>query len=559
MAQVRRGVWLGSVGLALYLSCQGSKNHELADPEAYAGDSACARCHQPIYEAYQKTWKAHSLLPVTADLVKIENFSASAVYDAPNDFYYWAKWERDSLYIYEARLRGRDTVHLRRERVDFTIGSGHGTRSYLLWRNGYLYEAPLTWYASAGRWDLSPGYAQGKNSRFSREIEPACLACHASETVPVPYTYNRYTKVGGALGCESCHGPGAHHVANPQDSFYHWSRWAVERQMDVCSRCHLEGLTVEKGRSFRPGERLADWAAIFLPERADLGAFGIASHVERLRLSRCFQSGRLTCTSCHAPHPEKAVPTYEARCLSCHTQGCQNSMHPTSGCISCHMPRDTTIDIPHVRFTDHYIRIVKSGAKRAISSSPRLLCATESAPDSALIGHAYLKWHVEGEEPSALGPALTILARHPEPAALAQALYVAQQPQQALPWAEKALANDSSLLLLELRGYLLEATGRMEEAINWWEKVAQKAPSHPDALFRKVVLAAQLGRLSPKQAYNQFSQLLALQPFQPQYQYNAGLAAWQMGRQDLARAHWRQALQLDPDYKPAKDALKALP
>jgi tetratricopeptide (TPR) repeat protein len=223
------------------------------------------------------------------------------------------------------------------------------------------------------------------------------------------------------------------------------------------------------------------------------------------------------------------------------------------------MPRDTTIDIPHVRFTDHYIRIVKSGAKRAISSSPRLLCATESAPDSALIGHAYLKWHVEGEEPSALGPALTILARHPEPAALAQALYVAQQPQQALPWAEKALANDSSLLLLELRGYLLEATGRMEEAINWWEKVAQKAPSHPDALFRKVVLAAQLERLSPKQAYNQFSQLLALQPFQPQYQYNAGLAAWQMGRQDLARAHWRQALQLDPDYKPAKDALKALP
>jgi len=559
MALVRWGLWLFPTGLALYLSCNRSALQTPRDEPTYVGDQVCASCHADIHTAYQKTWKAHSLLPVTPALERIEDFSAPPAYDPHRDFYYWARWESDSLYIYEARLRGRDTLYLRRERVDFTIGSGHQTRSYLLWRGGYLYEAPLTWYVAKKRWDLSPGYHDGQNSRFSREIQPSCLACHASGFRPVPNTYNRYTEVGGPLGCESCHGPASKHVQNPADPAYHWHRWPADRQMDVCSRCHLEGITVQKRPRFHPGDTLAQWAAIFLPEKADLGAFGIASHVERLKRSKCFQLGQASCLTCHHPHPTTPVPTYEARCQSCHTTGCKNPAHPTTGCVSCHMPRDTTIDIPHVRFTDHYIRVVRPDARRPIANPPRLLCATEENPDSALIGYAYLKWHTEGGEASALPQALSILTRHPHPAAFAQALYLTGRFQEALPWTEKALQSDSALLLFELKGYLLEATGRLDEALTWWENLAKKAPQHPDAHFRATVVGLQLGRLTPATAYERFQKILALQPFNPQYQYNAGLAAYQMGRPDLARKHWTTARHLDPDYEPPKKALSQLP
>lgn len=556
---MRWGLWLFPTGLALYFSCRGASRPNPDTSPAYVGDKVCASCHAEIYAAYQKTWKAHSLLPITPSLERIEDFTAPPVHDPQRDFYYWARWEGDSLYIYEARLKGRDTLYLRREKVDFTIGSGHQTRSYLIWRNGYLYEAPLTWYVAKKQWDLSPGYREGHNTRFDREIQPACLACHASDVIPVPYTYNRYTRVGGPLGCESCHGPGSQHVQNPTDPSYHWSKWPTDRQMDVCSRCHLEGITVEKRQNFLPGDTLSQWAAIFLPERADLGAFGIASHVERLQRSRCFQVGKASCLTCHHPHPEKPMPSYDQRCQSCHTTGCKNPTHPTGGCVSCHMPRDTTIDIPHVRFTDHYIRVVRPDARKPLAGRPRLLCATEAHPDSALVGYAYLKWHTEGGEKAALPQALSILSRHPHPAALAQALYLTGRPQEAFPWTAKAIQKDSSLLLLELRGYLLESLGRWSEALEWWEAIARKAPEHPDALFRATLLALQLRRLSSGDAYQRFQKVLSLQPFHPQYQYNAGLAAYEMGRPDLARQHWENALQYDPDYLPARQALSRLP
>lgn len=554
MARVRWGLWVLALGLAVYLSCRKQSGGLRVQRPYYVGDSVCQRCHGEVAKAYARTWKARSLLPVSSSLARIEDFGAAPAYDSVLNFYYWARWEGDSLYIYEARLSGKDTTHLRRERVDFVIGSGHQTRSYLTWRQGYLYEAPLTWYVAAKKWDLSPGYEGGHNSRFSREIQPTCLACHASGWEAVPFTYNGYVKVGGPLGCESCHGPGSAHVKNPQDPAYYFRAWSPAHQMDVCSRCHLEGIAVEKGRVFYPGDTLSACYAIFLPQRADLAGFGIASHVERLRLSRCFQAGGLTCTTCHQPHPTQVVLSYEQRCLSCHRQGCNKPDHPATGCVSCHMPRDTTIDIPHVRFTDHYIRVVRPLPKAPLPL-PRLLCATEADPDSALVGWAYLKWYIESGQQQAFSLALSILERHPHPVALPQALFLAGQ----FGKAERAVTvTDSSLVMFDIRGYLLEMQGRLEEAMRWWEALAQLAPKYPDAAFRAAILGAQLGRLTPEQLYRRLQKVLALQPFVAQFQYNAGLAAYQMGNLTLARQHWQAALRLDPDYRPAREALAQL-
>lgn len=545
-----------ALGLALYSSCQRKGPSRVA--ATYVGDSACMRCHGTIAAAYARTWKAHSLLPVTPHLPRIEDFTQPAVYDPHSRFYYRAQWEGDSLYLYEYRVQGRDTGYLRRERVDFVVGSGHQTRSYLMWRNGFLYEAPLTWYVRPKKWDLSPGYAEGRNSRFSREIQPACLACHASGWVAVPWTYNRYVQVGGPLGCESCHGPGSAHVQDPADTAYYWSRWPPQRQMDVCSRCHLEGLAVEKRSGWRPGDTLAAYWAIFLPERPELGRFGIASHAERLLRSGCYQKGGLTCTSCHHPHPTQAQPSYEQRCLSCHTSGCKNPEHPSTGCVSCHMPKGETSDIPHTSFTDHFIRVVREpasvGEKRV-----HLLCATEPAPDSLWLGEAYLKWYQEERaEPALLEEALRLLRGGGRPEAFARALLFKGRVQEALPWAEAALRDDTTLARMELYGFLLEMSGQTEKALAVWERLAQKAPSYPEAAFRQTILAYQLGKLPPEKAYEQFHALCTEQPWNAQFQYNAGILAAQLGKLPAAKAHFQSALQYEPDYSPAQEALRKL-
>lgn len=546
-----------ALGLALYVSCQ--KGASSALTPTYVGDSACMRCHADITRAYASTWKAHSLLSVTSGLRRIENFFQAPVYDPHKDFYYRARWERDTLYFYEYRLRESDTVFLRKERIDFVVGSGHQTRSYLLWRNGFLYEAPITWYVRAGRWDLSPGYAEGRNSRFSREIQPACLACHASGWVAVPYTYNRYEKVGGPLGCESCHGPGSLHVANPQDPAYHWRKWSPLRQMDVCSRCHLEGIAVEKRTGWRPGDSLAAYWAIFLPERPELGQFGIASHAERLMRSACYQKGGLTCTGCHNPHPTGSVPAYEGRCLGCHTQGCASPKHPSDGCVGCHMPKGPTSDIPHTQFTDHYIRVVRS-APVAPGFSPKLVCATEAYPAPALVGEAYLKWYIE-ERPEGwvLDTAVALLRGGERPAAFARALLLKNRPQQALTAAEKALRGDSTLPVLELYAYCLEGAGLVEKALQVWAEIVRKAPAYPEARFRYATLAYLTGKLPPVEAYKILQAVWAEWPWEPHLAYNAGIVAAGLGRYAEAQRYFSAALALDPDYKPAQQALARLP
>ncbi|MCS7153937.1 MAG: hypothetical protein NZ989_08350 [Bacteroidia bacterium] len=554
---MRWGGLLLSLSFALYLSCQPSEKGP--PPLHYVGDEVCQKCHPNIVRAYAVTWKAHSLLPVTPSLKRIENFSQPAVYDPHSGFYYRAVWEGDSLFLYEYRLSGRDTTYLRRERLDFVIGSGHQTRSYLIWRNGFLYEAPLTWYVLPQKWDLSPGYADGKNSRFSREIQPSCLACHASGWEAVPWTYNRYHKVGGAIGCEACHGPGSRHVENPHDTAYHWSRWSPLRQMDVCSRCHLEGIAVEKRTGWKPGDTLSAFWAIFLPERAELGRFGIASHAERLLRSACYQKGGVTCSTCHNPHPREAVPSYDSRCMSCHTKGCSDLSHPTRDCAACHMPKGESSDIPHTRFTDHYIRVVKSQSPSAPLHRPLLVCATEMAPDSALVGEAYLKWYnEENTAPWVLEEALRILSRHGRPFSRAKAYLLSQKPKEALPWAERALSQDTTLQTLELYGYLLEMSGLLEKALSVWETLKHRAPAYPEARFRWVLLAYQLGKLTPAQAYEALRGLTQEQPWNAQFQYNAAVFAGMLGRLPVAKSHLQAALSYEPDYKPAQEALRRL-
>ncbi len=87
--------------------------------------------------------------------------------------------------------------------------------------------------------------------------------------------------------------------------------------------------------------------------------------------------------SCHEPHyvplPSERVAYYRAKCLNCHGVGEQGAAfaathHPENlDCTSCHMPRSTAENIPHVAWTDHRILARPDAAPDAATDYTRLI------------------------------------------------------------------------------------------------------------------------------------------------------------------------------------------
>lgn len=353
-------------------------NH--SEKAQYTGTESCIKCHKEIHEDYVHTGKGRAFHEVDINN-QIENFENVHVYDKYSGYHYTAFWRADKLFIKEYRMDEGDTVFSQSIQVQYVIGSGNQTRSYLFEENGYFFEFPITWYVKKGIWDLSPGYENGANTRFSRPISQMCMNCHNSDFQFAEHSVNRFLKVGSGIGCEKCHGPGGLHIDKHEQgeftdsidySIVNPAHLSLELQFDVCRQCHLEGVAVEKtGKQFfdyKPGMPLNEFWEVFIPVGENANDFGFASHVERLQMSQCFinSSGKMNCTTCHDPHKplsSNPISFYNNKCQSCHGEDACGAEHQTlalaeDNCIKCHMPKDGTTDIPHVSTSDHFIRVV---------------------------------------------------------------------------------------------------------------------------------------------------------------------------------------------------------
>ncbi|MGL4597153.1 MAG: multiheme c-type cytochrome, partial [Bacteroidia bacterium] len=378
------------------------RNH--ADSVTYVGMKVCAQCHANVHETFIHTGMGQSFDTANTSKSAGKFGNESTIYDKQKDLWYHSGFRSDKMYITEYRLAGRDTIFKREEKVDYIVGSGQHTNSHIYNVNGYFFQMPMTFYAQKGHWDLPPGFENGYNSRFDRIIGLECMSCHNSLPSFVKGSENKFDAVPDGITCERCHGPGSLHVKEKQAgiivdtsttidySIVNPGKLSPELQFDVCQRCHLQGNAVLKpGKSFldfRPGMKLSDVMTVFMPkyEGAE-DQFIMASHAERLKMSACFletekqranlpentlhpYKSALTCVTCHNPHitvKETGSNTFNATCNSCHGGSAKSKLKKCSdtpehltaannNCVSCHMPRSGSIDIPHVTVHDHYIR-----------------------------------------------------------------------------------------------------------------------------------------------------------------------------------------------------------
>lgn len=354
----------------------------LAADAEYVGMETCKTCHADIHETFIHTGMGRSFDKASRQKSDAVFDKHAIVYDDKNDFYYQPYFQNDELFIKEFRLEKGDTTHSRTEKISYIIGSGQHTNSHLLDINGYVHQAPITFYTQDKKWDLAPGFEE-QNERFTRIISTECLTCHNHLPKHVKGSENKYTQMPTGIECERCHGPGSIHVrekraGNVVDiskeidyTIVNPRKLPVDLQMDLCQRCHLQGVAVlNDGKTFydfRPGMKLSDVMNVFLPRYTNSHErFIMASQADRLRLSDCFKTGEMSCITCHNPHKSieaTAVNQYNDACKSCHQSNkevlCSAPMTlrkaENDNCVSCHMPRTGSIDIPHVNITDHYL------------------------------------------------------------------------------------------------------------------------------------------------------------------------------------------------------------
>ncbi len=184
-------------------------NH--ADDVAYVGMETCASCHDDKHSTFVHTGMGLSFDSATRHKSSAKFGAEHHVYDSAKDLHYLPHWKNDKLYIKEYRLTNGDTTHLLDVHINYIIGSGQHTNSHLFTHNGYVFQAPVTFYVQDGKWDLAPGFENGNNSRFSRILNSECISCHNAMPKLADNSDFKFTEIGTGIDCEHCHRPGEFH------------------------------------------------------------------------------------------------------------------------------------------------------------------------------------------------------------------------------------------------------------------------------------------------------------------------------------------------------------
>lgn len=593
---------LMSVLIFQLAQCQSDATHKAAqtsektylnlnDSVQYVGMNTCKSCHLEIYNTFIKTGMGRSFHAATPQKsAALFDAAHALVYDTALNFYYYPYFSNDSLFISEFRLNHKDTVFKRTEYIAYIIGSGNHTNSHLVNFNGYIYQAPITFYTQKQQWDLAPGFEKGFNSRYERIINNECMTCHNALPEWVKGSENRFASVPSGIDCERCHGPGGIHVAEKlkgnivateQEIDYtivNPKKLNKELQMSLCQRCHLQGLSILKeGKSyedFKPGMHLNEVMEVFLPVfNKTEGNFLMASHAERLVRSKCFQQSDLTCITCHNPHIsvlETTQNTFNEKCLQCHSaQNAATQLTCTistasdnNNCVNCHMPNTGSVDIPHVSIHDHFISKPKQNNQQHLDSTTilsiqqliELKSYTSAYPDDLMKAKAFLGFYEKFSKNNIyLDSAKIYLDKIKHDTLKTESLihfYYLKENFIALTQLAKQHPSKIKEAWTFYRvGEAFYAQNNFVDALFYFENAVQQSPYQLDFLNKQASALFQLGNL--KKAKAVYESIINLQPYHKEALNNLGYLYVLENNLAQADDYISQSLRLDPDYEKA--------
>lgn len=583
----------------------------LSDSAEYVGMKECQQCHTGIHESFVHTGMGLSLDIATRQKSAADFSGHPVVYDQHRDLNYHPFWNGDSLQFLEFRMDGKDTVYQQKRTISYIVGSGQHTNSHMWEENGYVFQAPLTFYTQRKHWDMPPGFENGNNTRFNRIIAQECMTCHNAYPDYVAGSENKYTNVPNGIDCERCHGPGSIHVAQKRAgilvdtskyidySIVNPAKLSADLHFDVCQRCHIQGNAVLKpGKSFfdfRPGMKLSDVMDVYMPVYSGSEDEHImASHAERLKMSKCFSATMsrvrekpvtdnlrpykdvLTCVTCHNPHVSvkaTAQQHFKTICSSCHTGSpdpecalpLAERLKKQDDCVSCHMPMNNTTDIPHVSVHDHRIAVhVEKKSANAIREFAGINCINNQQPGNRSKAEAFINYAEKFElGPAMLDSALKYLSNPAQPGddadLLVNVYYLKRDWKTVIAITEKSGSFDRGKYSLnDTRpswtcyriGEAYEQSGNSRSSSDWFRKAVEHAPLNP--LFVNKLAGSLVKTGETESAFRMYANLVKEHPsFAPGHSNYGYLLLTVKNDAVLALKHYDQALALDPDYSQA--------
>ena len=360
------------------------------------------------------------------------------------------------------------------------------------------------------------------------------------------------------VGCESCHGPGSVHAADPKASLR-------PPDMDTCASCHARRVSLTEG--FEPGEAFLDH---YLPRYPDLSGDWFANGQAQEEVfewagysgSKMHQSG-MTCTGCHEPHTGRPLADDDALCQRCHEglpkPGPGHSHHSEKvACVDCHMPERVYMN-RHPR-RDHAMTIPDPLLADQIEAPDACAQCHADVPKDALQA-AWVKWYGEDHQvrrslPLALHAAREgtldsphpLLAHRGHPAPVWRATATRSLgPWATLPEVEQALKDASedpdALVRLAAAQALDNGSGAPGDS----HQAILTSLLNDTTRAVRVVAGAALRNAYPSHsdALRDYRAALELDMDQPTGQHAIGTWAFDSGRSREALPHLAQAVQWD--------------
>ena len=368
--------------LLLALTCVGLLGCGESSPEktdattraaTFVGSDRCGTCHETEFHSWQNSHHALAMQEATLETVLAPLPSNTSD----------AEFNHDDEGIWVSLQEGDEAA---RWQITHTFGV-HPLQQYLVdTGRGRLQTLRQSWdsRAKGQRWFLQypeeeiptgdvlhwSGIAQNWNSM--------CADCHSTgvEKNYQPSTTSFDTSFAElSVGCESCHGPGSDHAANPTVGLPATTALADSAlQTEVCAQCHSRRSQIAEG--YTAGAALFDH---YVPELLNQPLYHADGQInDEVYVYGSFVSSKMfaqgvTCNDCHEPHSASLRISDDGLCTQCHSpagnprfpslikaeytepthSGHANDLEIT--CVSCHMPEKTYMGVD--ARADHSLRI----------------------------------------------------------------------------------------------------------------------------------------------------------------------------------------------------------
>lgn len=581
-------------------------------PEGYVGSQACASCHPAATADWTRSDHAKAMAEATSGNL-LGDFSDVTVQHLGET----ARFRREGgRFLVETQ--GKDG-----KPATFTVSHSFGWRplqQYLVsFPDGRLQALPWAWdtrpQAQGGqRWFHVYGdqaIPAGDQLHWTGRMQNWNFMCAECHSTAVQKGYDaasnsfrtHYSEI--SIGCESCHGPGAGHIAWANSGktgdttlkglasiaarrpAVDWTPSPVTGsptasvarplgdEVEICARCHQRRGTISE--DWKPGRSIVD---THLPALLTSGLFEADGQMidevftdQTFRQSKMYAKG-VICSDCHDVHSGRLKAEGPLVCSQCHDQqrfaAATHSGHqPGQGapdCITCHMPARTymVVDKRH----DHSFRIPRPDLTVTLGTSNS--CNSCHADKTAQwAADAVVTWHgpqrkgfqdyagafhdARRGDPAARAP-LIALANNPQTPAIVRA--TAQSELGRLP----AIATENVIRLglddpdpiVRMAALRNLSPQPAEIRLRW----AQERLTDP-VLGVRVEAAQAVADIRPEaqqeplrgllmRAFAEFEAAQALNADRPEARASLALYLIRRGRPDAAEAELRAGLALDP-------------